>query len=131
MEKIKISREINKPVSSVWEVISDLSRTDWVPGVEKIILIDDKRKFFMHGMGEITERILLCDHIEKRLEYSAVNSPVEINHHLATIKLSKKAGKCLFYWVTEIEPEIYGDAIKEAMVLSLNTLEGILCNQLP
>ena len=42
MEKIKEIKELIYPASSVWSIISDISRCDWVPGVESIELEGNK-----------------------------------------------------------------------------------------
>ena len=45
----------------LWDILSDISRCDWVPTVDKISLDGDCRIFEMEGMGPITEKILLLD----------------------------------------------------------------------
>ena len=51
MKVLKLSESLNHKIETVWEVISDVSRTDWVPGVDEISLNGDIREFFMEGMG--------------------------------------------------------------------------------
>ena len=131
MKTLKLTENLSHKASVVWEVISDISRTDWVPGVDKISLNEDTREFFMEGMGKIKEKIVLCDHENKVLKYSAIESPVELNHHLACIEISKNEKGCDFKWTTEIDPEIYSSGIEQGMVSSLNQLKKILNNQLP
>ena len=67
MEKIKEIKELIYPASSVWSIISDISRCDWVPGVESIELEGNKRVFKMQGMGRLVEEILSCDNDEMKL----------------------------------------------------------------
>ena len=55
MKVLKLSESLNHKIETVWEVISDVSRTDWVPGVDEISLNGDIREFFMEGMGKIKE----------------------------------------------------------------------------
>ena len=38
MKVLKLSESLNHKIETVWEVISDVSRTDWVPGVDEISL---------------------------------------------------------------------------------------------
>ena len=45
MKVLKLSESLNHKIETVWEVISDVSRTDWVPGVDEISLQDDTRHF--------------------------------------------------------------------------------------
>ena len=131
MKTLSLTENLSYKASVVWEVISDISRTDWVPGVDKILLNEDTREFFMEGMGKIKEKIVLCDHENMVLKYSAIESPVELNHHLACIEISENKIGCDFNWTTEIDPEIYSSGIEQGMISSLNQLKKILNNQLP
>ena len=131
MKTLTITESLNHNVSIVWEIISDLSRSDWVPGVDEIFLEDDTREFFMQGMGKIKEKILLCDERKKVLKYSAIETSAEIKHHLACIELTESETGCDFSWSTEIDPEIYSSGVEQGMVSSLKQLKKILDNQLP
>ena len=131
MKTLSLTENLSYKASVVWEVISDISRTDWVPGVEEILLNEDTREFFMEGMGKIKEKIVLCDHENMVLKYSAIESPVELNHHLACIEIHEKEMGCDFKWTTEIEPEIYSSGIEQGMISSLKELKKILNNELP
>jgi len=131
MKVLKLSESLNHKIETVWEVISDVSRTDWVPGVDEISLNGDIREFFMEGMGKIKEKILLCDERNKVLKYSAIETPAEIKHHLAYIELTESETGCDFSWSTEIDPEIYSSGVEQGMISSLEQLKEILDNQLP
>ena len=62
MKTIEEKRSFNVSPEMIWNIISDLSRSDWVPGVESITLEDNVRTFKMKGMGRLVEKILKCDH---------------------------------------------------------------------
>ncbi|MEC8314852.1 MAG: SRPBCC family protein [Pseudomonadota bacterium] len=128
MEKIKEIKEFIYPASSVWSIISDISRCDWVPGVESIELEGNKRVFKMQGMGRLVEEILSCDNDEMKLTYSAIETIAPISHHLATIKLTERDDKTIFEWSTEIDPPEFSDAIRQGMLASLDKLEEVLKN---
>ena len=128
MEKIKEIKELIYPASSVWSIISDISRCDWVPGVESIELEGNKRVFKMQGMGRLVEEILSCDNDEMKLTYSAIETIAPISHHLATIKLIERDEKTIFEWSTEIDPPEFSDAIRQGMLASLDKLEEVLKN---
>ena len=128
MEKIKEIKELIYPASSVWSIISDISRCDWVPGVESIELEGNKRVFKMQGMGRLVEEILSCDNDEMKLTYSAIETIAPISHHLATIKLIERDDKTIFEWSTEIDPPEFSDAIRQGMLASLDELEEVLKN---
>jgi len=127
MKTIEEKRSFNVPPKIIWKIISDLSRSDWVPGVESITLEDNVRTFKMQGMGRLVEKILKCDHDTLELEYSAIETLAPINHHLAKIKLvSNENDSTDFIWTTEIDPEEFADAILQGMVSSLDQLELVL-----
>jgi hypothetical protein len=127
MKTIEEKRLFNVPPQIIWNIVSDLSRSDWVPGVESIILEDNVRTFKMKGMGRLVEKIVKCDHDVLELEYSAIETLAPINHHLAKIKLvSNKNESTDFIWTTEIDPEEFADAILQGMVSSLDQLESVL-----
>ena len=127
MKTIEEKRSFNVSPQMIWNIVSDLSRSDWVPGVESITLEDNVRTFKMKGMGRLVEKILKSDHDALELEYSAIETLAPINHHLAKIKLvSNKDGSTEFIWTTEIDPEEFADAILQGMVSSLDQLELVL-----
>ena len=127
MKTIEEKRSFNVSPKMIWEIISDLSRSDWVPGVESITLEDNVRTFKMQGMGRLVEKILKCDHDALELEYSAIETLAPINHHLAKIKLVSNDNETTdFIWTTEIDPEEFADAILQGMVSSLDQLELVL-----
>ena len=127
MKTIEEKRLFNVPPQMIWNIISDLSRSDWVPGVEGITLEDNVRTFKMKGMGRLVEKIVKCDHDALELEYSAIETLAPINHHLAKIKLvSNENESTNFIWTTEIDPEEFADAILQGMVSSLDQLESVL-----
>ena len=126
MKKILETREFDHPIEEIWKIISDVSRSDWVPGVSKITLKDDTRIFEMEGMGDLIERIISCDSSSYELTYSAIKTAIPIDHHLAKIKLIEDADKTVLVWSTEIEPEIFADAIQKGVLASLDGLQRVL-----
>lgn len=128
MKEIEQIRIYPAEVQVVWSIISNLSRSDWVPGVESITLSEDTRIFKMEGMGDLVERILKCNDETKELHYSAIKTQAPINHHLAKIKLEDYEGKTKFIWTTEIDPEVFAEAIKQGMIASLDKLSEVIQN---
>ncbi len=127
MKTIEEKRSFNVSPQMIWNIISDLSRSDWVPGVESITLEDNVRIFKMKGMGRLVEKIVKCDHDALELQYSAIETLAPINHHLAKIKLVSNENESTdFIWTTEIDPEEFADAIHQGMVSSLDQLELVL-----
>ena len=128
MKTISEKRSFSVSPRIIWEIISDLSRSDWVPGVESIELEGNKRIFKMSGMGRLVEEILECNDSKMELTYSAVETMAPIGHHLAKIKLYAEDERTIFEWTTEIDPPEFSDAIQQGMLASLDQLDKILKN---
>ena len=111
----------------LWSILSDISRCDWVPTIEKITLEDDCRVFEMEGMGTVKEKILLLDNENMKLQYSAVETRTPIQHHLATMQIISVGEKtCKLEWTTEIDPEIFADAIYQGMLISIDGIKKVI-----
>ena len=128
MIKIKEEREFKASPEIIWEIISNISRSDWVPGVENIELDGNKRIFKMAGMGRLVEEIIDCNDENMELSYSAIETVIPIKHHLAKIKLSEVEGNTILEWTTEIDPPEFSEAIRQGILASLEQLEKLLKN---
>ena len=79
---MKIIKEIinfDCDAKELWKILTDVSRCDWVPSVDKIIIEDDCRVFEMEGIGQVKEKILLNDTKNMTLKYSAIQTVVPLN----------------------------------------------------
>ncbi len=57
------------------------------------------------------------------LQYSAIDTPAPIEHHLATMHITPVNNQeCVLSWTTEISPDIFADGIHQGMLISI---EGI------
>ena len=127
MKTLKEESTFPCSAKDLWTILSDFGRCDWVPTIEKISLQDDCRYFEMAGMGQITEKILQCDERRMILQYSAIETPVPIRHHLATMKISEiNDQECSLLWTTEISPEVFAEGIHQGMLVSIAGLKKIL-----
>ena len=126
MKTIKEKEIFPVNAQAIWDIISDPTNSSWVPTVEEISLDGDVRSFSMDGMGELEEKILKIDHDKKIFQYSAIQTPAPIEHHLATIQISPLDNdNCEISWTTEIEPEIFAEGIHQGMLISLKELKKI------
>ena len=124
-----INEKINLECSSshLWTILSDVSRCDWVPTIEKITLEGDCRVFEMEGMGSVKEKILLLDNENMKLQYSAVETRTPLQHHLATMQITSASEEtCQLNWTTEIDPEIFADAIHQGMLISIDGIKKVI-----
>ena len=111
----------------LWAILSDVGRCDWVPTIDEITLEGDLRHFQMSGMGQITEKILRQDHASMILQYSAIQTPAPIEHHLATMEVaSLNDQECKLSWTTEISPDIFADGIHQGMLLSIEGIKTVI-----
>ena len=126
MKTLKEEVKFKCSADELWMILSDVGRCDWVPTIEKITLEGDCRKFEMSGMGQITEKILKQDHASMILQYSAIQTPIPIEHHLATMQiLPLNDEESMLNWTTEISPDTFADAIHQGMLLSIEGLQKI------
>ena len=127
MKILKEQAVFNSAANNLWQILSDVTRCNWIDTVDNIEMEGDCRVFEMAGMGRIKERIIKLDNESMELQYSAVETMAPIKHHLATIKISEETeNKCLLNWTTEIDPEIFADAIHQGMLISIKGLRKVL-----
>ena len=127
MKKLFETQIFECSAKTLWEILSNVSRCDWVPTIKEITLEGDCRLFEMEGMGIVKERILLLDNESMRLQYSAVETPTPIKHHLATMQiLSIDELHCKLEWTTEIEPEVFAEAVHQGMLVSIEGIKKII-----
>lgn len=127
MKILKEEAVFNSAANNLWEILSNVTRCDWIDTVDNIEMEGDCRVFEMAGMGRIKERIIKLDNQSMELQYSAIETMVPINHHLATIKIIEVTdNKSLLDWTTEIDPERFADAIHQGMLISISGLRKVL-----
>ena len=113
--------------SFLWNILSDVTRCDWVPTIDSISLEGDCRVFEMDGIGKVRERILLLDNEHMKLKYSAIETATPIQHHLSTMQITEiDDSSCQLDWTTEIEPEIFAEAIHQGMLISMEGIKRII-----
>ena len=127
MKVLKEEMILKCSAKKLWSILSDVSRCDWVPSVKKIRLEGNCRIFEMEGMGLVKERILLLDSEAMRLHYSAIETPAPIQHHLATMQISSiDEFHCKLEWSTEIDPEVFAEAVHQGMLVSIEGIKKII-----
>ena len=127
MKSLIVEVRFNCPAEELWSVLSDVGRCDWVPTIDEITLEGDCRHFEMTGMGQITEKILKQDHANMILQYSAIQTPAPIEHHLATMQITPLSDQeCMLSWSTEISPDIFADGIHQGMLVSIEGIKKII-----
>ena len=128
VKTIRLQETLDYPTDVIWSIISDITRSDWVPSVDTITAEGNIRSFVMAGIGEVQEKILALDHDKLRLQYSAIKTPSMVAHHLATLQLRPVGGRTEVTWTTEIEPDEFAPAIEHGMRISLQGLQAVLAS---
>ena len=127
MKTLKEEVKFNCSAEELWTILSDVGRCDWVPTIEEITIEGDRRHFEMTGMGQITEKILKQDNASMTLQYSAIQTPAPIEHHLATMQISPiNDQECMLNWTTEISPDIFADGIHQGMLISIEGIKTVI-----
>ena len=127
MKTLKEEAKLGSSADELWVILSDVGRCDWVPTIDEIILEGDLRHFQMTGMGQITEKILKQDHASMILQYSAIQTPAPIEHHLATMQVAPLNDReCMLSWTTEISPDIFADGIHQGMLVSIEGIKKVI-----
>lgn len=129
MKVLKEEMILKCSAKKLWSILSDVSRCDWVPSVKKIRLEGNCRIFEMEGVGKVKEQIFLNDDDKMQLQYSAIETKISLNHHLATMEVSPiDENTCNFSWTTEIDPEVFADTIHHGMMISIDGIKSIIKN---
>ena len=102
MKKIRIEKQIKCSADSLWELFADVTRSDWVPFANEIVLENDVRTFKMDGVGEIKEKIIEKDQANKSLTYSVIKSPAPLNHHLAKVTVLEDNNFSILVWTSDV-----------------------------
>lgn len=127
MKLIKIQTKFNCSADDLWNLFSDVTRSDWVPFAKDILLEDNIRTFVMDGVGEIKEQIIDLNNEKKTLSYSVIKSPAPLSHHLAKISvLAEIENRATLIWTSEVEPDHFEQLIKDGMESSITLIKKIL-----
>lgn len=101
----KVEVEIDRSPDDVWGLISDFGGLDsWMPGIDSCELDGDVRTLQTMGM-EIKERLVAQDDDGRTQQYSIVEAPMPLEHHLATLSVEPKGDGSLFTWAYEVKPD--------------------------
>ena len=126
MKKIRIEKQIKCSADLLWKLFADVTRSDWVPFANEIVLENDVRTFKMDGVGEIKEQIIEKDQANKSLTYSVIKSPAPLNHHLAKVTVLEDNNFSKLVWTSEVEPDEFEKLISDGMESSIEMIKKIL-----
>jgi len=126
---IKIEEILPYPPATIWAIVGEPDRVDWVTGVESAEFDGEVRRFKMVGAGGLAERINQRDEERMYLEYSVIESTPPLQSHVASITLEAHADGTRFIWQTTVEPAAVEPFIATGMKGSLAQLAEILASE--
>ena len=126
---IKIEEILPYPPATIWAIVGEPDRVDWVTGVESAEFDGEVRRFKMVGAGGLAERINQRDEPRMYLEYSVIESTPPLQSHVASITLEPHEDGTRFIWQTTVEPVAVEPFIARGMKGSLAQLADILASE--
>ena len=126
---IKIEEILPYPPATIWAIVGEPDRVDWVTGVESAEFDGEVRRFKMVGAGGLAERINQRDEERMYLEYSVIESTPPLQSHVASITLEPHEDGTRFIWQTTVEPVAVEPFIATGMKGSLAQLADILASE--
>ena len=94
----------------------DESSEDYIVG----LLPSRARRSMGRGMSVENEHFLA------RMNRS-IETRTPIDHHLATIQIEEDSDhSCVLHWSTEIEPDIFAEAIHQGMLISIEGIKKVI-----
>ncbi len=105
MAEGKAEVTIARTPEDVWALVGQFEGLDtWMPGIDSCEMDGDVRKLQTMGM-EIHEQLKGRDESARSISYSIVQSPMPLEHHLATITISPDGDGSRLEWTYEVRPD--------------------------
>ncbi len=126
MAKLEINADFDCDPQSLWAVVGDPNRADWVPSVSQCEYDGDCRTLTMAGAGQLVERIYNLDPQRYLIEYGVVESAVQLQRHRASIQLRPTENGTRLQWHTEVLPDQFAEFIEQGMRAGIDGLRRLL-----
>jgi len=111
MAEGKAEISINSTPDEVWALVGRFEGlSEWMPGVDSCEMDGDIRKLSVMGM-EIHEQLKERDEAARRISYSIVQSPMAMEHHLATISVIAEGDGSRLEWAYDVRPDDMAAAV--------------------
>ena len=120
------SSRIDRPAAAVWELAGEFGGLDeWMPGVDSCKVEGDTRILEVFGM-EITERLVRRDDAARVLEYSIMESPLDMTSHLGRIEVHEEGDGSRVTWHVEVSPDHLTDLLAGTYQQALDAMKAHL-----
>lgn len=130
MIKVDVVKELDAPVSRVWELLQNFGNLDWYPGWDSIEVIGSgigmTRRIHMTGMDPIDEILESMDAASMSFSYVIPKMPMPVSEYRASVEIKAldNGERTLANWRCSAKPEGIPEADAQAM------LEGIYADLL-
>lgn len=110
----------------VWSIVGDTEGiASWMPGVESCVVTGSIRQVGLAGGSTATEEIVERDDAMRSLSYRIVDSPMPIESHSATIRVTANGASTTATYELDVAPDELAAAFSPALVAALSSLKSL------
>jgi carbon monoxide dehydrogenase subunit G len=115
--------DIAREPAAVWEIVREFGGLDrWMPGIDACEVEGDDRVLATMGIS-IRERLVTRDDDKHVLTYSIVESPLNLEHHEATIRVDEAGGGSHVTYDVSVVPDHLLDMLVQTYGQALAALK--------
>jgi Polyketide cyclase / dehydrase and lipid transport len=132
MGSIRKAAKLNVSPDTVWDAVRDFGapHTRLVPGFVTDVEMDGEDRIVTFANGAVQrEPLVSVDDEERRLVYSAVDSPLGATHYNAAVQVTSNGeGTSRLVWLIDFLPDTISSDLEAAMERGVQTMEETLEN---
>jgi carbon monoxide dehydrogenase subunit G len=114
---------IDRDPAAVWEIVRDFGGlAAWMPGVETCEMDGNDRVLSLMGIS-IRERLVSRDDDKRVLTYSISESPLNLEHHEATIRVNEAPSGSQVTYDVDVSPDQVLDMLVQTYGQALAALK--------
>ena len=114
---------IEREPEAVWQIVRDFGGLGaWMPGIDTCEAEGDDRVISMMGIS-IRERLGALDDSKRTISYSIVESPLNLEHHEATITVNDAPGGSHVTYEVDVRPDHVLDMLVQTYSSALGALK--------
>jgi hypothetical protein len=115
---------IERDPASVWNIVRDFGGLgSWMPGIESCEVDGDDRVLGMMGIS-IRERLVSRDDAKRAITYSIIESPLNLEHHEATIRVDDATDGSHVTYDVDVSPDHVLDMLVQTYGQALAALKA-------
>lgn len=130
MIEVDVVKELDAPVSKVWEMLENFGNLDWYPGWDKLEVLGSGpgmiRRIHMNGMDPIDEILESMDAATRSFSYTIPKMPMPVSEYRASVEVHSldDGARTKVHWHCTAKPVGIPEADAQAM------LEGVYADML-